>query len=320
MWNLPAPPGFVGFDPAGQVRIYVRDLPHWRQPGVTYFTTFRLEDALPATRLRELADLRAQWEQLHPPPRSTAQWQALARTTIEKVERWLDVGAGCCVLEQGFAADILEGKLRHFDGARYELGAYVIMPNHVHALVRLFSDELYPLEKLEQGWKGFRRARSTRHRQPLGNGGSASHTIASCAMRNICGAACNTLAIIRGGPGYSLTRRGAGSRLLGSRLAGSSSSECRGVNPLVRANQSTTRLKRVASCSGSVRAMHAAYATDGPNPSRTNQMGSCHKSSFTAHRPDTADAPTSAPPAQWPSREREAGRECGPIRGALRSE
>src|SRR5262245_2346096 len=102
MWNLPAPPGFRGIDLTGQFRIYQRDLPHWRQQGATYFTTFRLEDALPEGRLRELSALRVQWERVHPPPRNNAQWQALARTTIEKVERWLDEGAGCCVLARGF--------------------------------------------------------------------------------------------------------------------------------------------------------------------------------------------------------------------------
>ncbi len=153
MWNLPAPPGFVGFDPQRPVRIYERSLPHWRQDGVTYFTTFRLADSLPAARLRELTALRAQWENGHPPPRSEAQWKELSRTTIEHVERWLDDGAGSCLLQEDFAAEIVAHKLRHFDGAQYELGAYVIMPNHVHVLVRSFSDALYPLEAIEQGWK-----------------------------------------------------------------------------------------------------------------------------------------------------------------------
>ena len=155
MWNLPAPPGFAGFDPLAPVRIYERTLPHWRQEGATYFTTFRLADSLPEDRLRELAALRAAWERANPPPRSEAQWQALARTTIEHVERWLDEGAGCCLLRQPSAADIVADKLRHFDGERYELGAYVVMPNHVHALVRPYSDASQPLEAIEQGWKGF---------------------------------------------------------------------------------------------------------------------------------------------------------------------
>ncbi len=154
MWNLPAPPGFVGLDPTGPLRMYQRSLPHWRQPGVTYFTTFRLADSIPPGRLRELAALRIAWEKANLPPRSELQWQTLARTTIEHLEHWLDQGAGCCVLREKFAADLVAAKLQHYDGQQYELGAFVVMPNHVHALVRPFSDELFPLETIEQGWKG----------------------------------------------------------------------------------------------------------------------------------------------------------------------
>ena len=102
-----------------------------------------------------MAALRIAWERANPPPRSESQSQTLARTTIEHVERWLDEGAGCCVLRQKLAANIVEDKLRRFDGVRYELGASVVMPNHVHALVRPFSDTGEPLESIEQDWKGF---------------------------------------------------------------------------------------------------------------------------------------------------------------------
>jgi putative transposase len=154
-WNLPGPPGFVGFNPQQPVRLYQRSLPHWRQEGATYFTTFRLADSLPEARLRELTALRVQWERQHPPPRSEADWQALSRTTIEHVERWLDAGSGSCVLRETWAAEIVEQKLQHFANQKYELGAYVIMPNHVHLLVRPYSDQLDPLESLEQSWKKF---------------------------------------------------------------------------------------------------------------------------------------------------------------------
>ena len=61
MWNLHAPPEFRGFDETLPVRFYRRHLPHWRQEGATYFVTFRLADALPQNKLRELAALREQW-------------------------------------------------------------------------------------------------------------------------------------------------------------------------------------------------------------------------------------------------------------------
>lgn len=152
----------------------MRHLPHWRQAGVTYFANFRLADSLPQVRLRELAALRAEWERRNPLPpvgRSTAssyvsrsraltsssqhedRWEALTRVLMERIEGWLDEGLGCCVLRESFAADCLEQKLRHFDGVQYDLCALVLMPNHVHLLVKPYSD--HPLERIEQGWKAY---------------------------------------------------------------------------------------------------------------------------------------------------------------------
>jgi putative transposase len=38
---------------------------------------------------------------------------------------------------------------------RYELGAYVIMPNHVHLIIRPLQPASHPLEKILQSWKTF---------------------------------------------------------------------------------------------------------------------------------------------------------------------
>ncbi len=47
----------------------------------------------------------------------------------------LDLGFGACVLKDPENASIVENSMRHFDGDRYRLGDFVIMPNHVHVLV-----------------------------------------------------------------------------------------------------------------------------------------------------------------------------------------
>ncbi len=38
---------FELFDPQGDLQITAGHLPHWYQPGVTYFITFRTDDSLP---------------------------------------------------------------------------------------------------------------------------------------------------------------------------------------------------------------------------------------------------------------------------------
>jgi DNA polymerase-3 subunit alpha len=47
----------------------------------------------------------------------------------------------------------VENALRHFDGDRYLLGGYVIMPNHVHILVRPAMEHKLP--DILQSWKSF---------------------------------------------------------------------------------------------------------------------------------------------------------------------
>lgn len=149
-WNLAPPPGFQGLDENQPVRFHARHLPHWRQDGTTYFVTFRLCDSLPQSKLNELRAVRAEWLQRHPAPRGHDAWQSLLRSMSERVERWLDEGMGACLLkEPGHASHVVES-LHHFDGERYELDCYVVMPNHVHVIVRPTRGEL---EDIVGGWK-----------------------------------------------------------------------------------------------------------------------------------------------------------------------
>ena len=41
----------------------------------------------------------------------------------------------------------LNGCRTDYDAQRYELGAFVVMPNHVHAIVRPFDDDANPLDQ-----------------------------------------------------------------------------------------------------------------------------------------------------------------------------
>jgi type I restriction enzyme R subunit len=46
----------------------------------------------------------------------------------------LDSNQGRCVLRQPELAKIVADALMHFDGVRYRMGDFVVMPNHVHLL------------------------------------------------------------------------------------------------------------------------------------------------------------------------------------------
>ena len=56
---------FQSFDPYGETTISARHLPHWQQPGVTYFLTFRLGDSVPQDKLKGWAEERVIWLQVH---------------------------------------------------------------------------------------------------------------------------------------------------------------------------------------------------------------------------------------------------------------
>src|SRR5882672_1169499 len=51
-----------------------------------------------------------------------------------RIEAYLDQGYGCCYLSDARVANMVQNSLLHFDGERYRLSEWMIMPNHVHLL------------------------------------------------------------------------------------------------------------------------------------------------------------------------------------------
>jgi putative DNA methylase len=100
--------------------------------------TFRLADALPRHVVEALAS------------------DPEALTDIErsaKVEAYLNAGHGACHLREAPIGELVEQALLRFEGERYRLIAWVVMPNHVHALMETF--EGYPLPGILHTWKSF---------------------------------------------------------------------------------------------------------------------------------------------------------------------
>ena len=134
-----------------------RYLPHWTRPNGTYFLTFRTADSLPVevvSRLREEseANLRALGRELGREP--TAEDLRPLRTERDRrTERHLDLGHGSCRLRDPRVATIVADAIRFFDGVRYDLHAWCLMPNHVHVLLTVCGDRL-PTE-VAGSWKKF---------------------------------------------------------------------------------------------------------------------------------------------------------------------
>ncbi len=156
---------FELFDAGRDVLIVERRLPHWSQTGTICFITFRSHDSMPKHVLRAWYAERENWLRAHDIDPNDANWrEALSRMDSESARtflddfwnRWhdaLDVGHGACVLRQPELSSIVARSLHHFDGDRYRLLDFVVMPNHVHVLCS-FPDEESMLSQRES-WKHF---------------------------------------------------------------------------------------------------------------------------------------------------------------------
>ncbi|MBW7863753.1 MAG: transposase [Candidatus Hydrogenedentes bacterium] len=144
---------FSFFDPSQPVGHLSGNLPHWRQEGALYFVTFRLADSIPQDKLGQWELEKNQWLKRNPAPHTPEQLWEFWNLFPGRFHRWLDAGHGACVLGSPAVKELLNGVLRHFDGERYGLGAHVVMPNHVHAVVSPLPG--FKLSAILHGWKSY---------------------------------------------------------------------------------------------------------------------------------------------------------------------
>jgi REP element-mobilizing transposase RayT len=118
--------------------------------------TFRLHDSLPKrvldSILGERDDIVARAKQQER-SLTAAELNRLDILTAAKVEKYLDSGAGACYMRDPAVAHVVASALKHFDGHRYRLDAWCVMPNHVHVLFR--SHPNFTLASIVQSWKSF---------------------------------------------------------------------------------------------------------------------------------------------------------------------
>jgi len=86
-------------------------------------------------------------------PLTWQEQESLLRWYSDRVDRYLDSSQGECHLRQPACADVVAGALKFFDCERYELRAWVVMPNHVHAVV--WPRPPYTLSQILHSWKSF---------------------------------------------------------------------------------------------------------------------------------------------------------------------
>jgi len=114
-------------------------LPHFDLSGFYQAITYRLWDSLPGSA--------------GVPPASSPQTNEEKAERRKQIEQNLNKGYGSCILKDKAIATIVVNAWKYFDGKRYDLLAYVVMPNHVHVLIKTY--EGFPLSKVIHSWKSF---------------------------------------------------------------------------------------------------------------------------------------------------------------------
>lgn len=103
-------------------------LPHIEPDGATQFLTWRTADALPAEVIEA-------WQaELRELPESDRK-----RELARRAEQFCDSGHGECLLGDPRYARVVQETLLHDHGRRYLLRSWVVMPNHVHAVLTPLS-------------------------------------------------------------------------------------------------------------------------------------------------------------------------------------
>jgi REP element-mobilizing transposase RayT len=107
-------------------------LPHFDSAETIQFITFRLFDSL---------------------PRAVAEALAKQPDNLAKTDERLDGGLGACWLGEPAIAELVENTILHFDGERYRVLAWCVMPNHVHVVVEPVDGNR--LGDIVHSWKSY---------------------------------------------------------------------------------------------------------------------------------------------------------------------
>ena len=130
------------FEPKGW---YSRNfLPHFDVPGAIQHISYHLYDSLPKKAVERMKG-EAEALPLSEEKRKLA--------LLEKIQTYLDAGYGSCILKHPQVAQVIEKTWFHFDGQRYHLLEWVVMPNHCHVLIEPF--EGISLGKIVLSWKNY---------------------------------------------------------------------------------------------------------------------------------------------------------------------
>ncbi len=145
-------------------------LPHWHAPVGTYFVTFRLADSLPRTvrdRIERERNALARLFTGGAREPTVVEKDRIQRFAWARTDEALDQGSGACWMLRSEIAELVSESLQFFDGERYALHAWCVMPNHVHTLMTVMAEET--LERILHSWKSYTASKSNRILRRIGS-------------------------------------------------------------------------------------------------------------------------------------------------------
>jgi REP element-mobilizing transposase RayT len=139
--NFIPQPNFIKIHSRGRI-------PHWRVDDAVYFITFRLGDSLPREAAKALFEERQRMLR--------GCWTSSQRASVDaafgiRLDIELDRSHGSCLLREH--PQVVAGALQHFDRKRYDLHAWCVMPNHVHAMIHVKLGDDIP--EILHSWKSY---------------------------------------------------------------------------------------------------------------------------------------------------------------------
>jgi REP element-mobilizing transposase RayT len=143
-------------------------LPHWELAGATYSVTFRVHGSLPAEVVDRLHEERRRIARAigGGRPLTAIEEMHLGAYMERRYDDALHDNVSIAPLANRDVADALARTLTFFEGERYRLEAWSIMPNHVHTVCTPLA--AHTIANILHSWKSFS---SNRLQEILGTSG-----------------------------------------------------------------------------------------------------------------------------------------------------
>ena len=131
-------------------RFWRSQLPHWEVEAGFYFFTVRCAGTLPRVVSQQLKETQQALAQIRA---NSADFEILQRRYFQTVEKYSDSHQGFCPFRNNPCAKQLSESLIDLAQFGWEVPYFVIMPNHVHVLVKPWEDTDLP--KILHSWKSY---------------------------------------------------------------------------------------------------------------------------------------------------------------------